>query len=130
MGRPVYPKASRLLVTADGGSNSSRNRLWVHEFQRLTDEQGLAMSVCHFSPGTSKWNKFKHRMFCRITQNWRGRPLLIYRAIFQQTAATTTASSDNADPLDVKASHEDLGQFSTRSARPRGEWSDTANPRT
>ena len=82
MGRPLYPDARRLLITADGGgSNSSRNRLWKLEVQQLADELGLAISVAHFPPGTSKWNKIEHRMFCHITQNWRGRPLVSYQVI-------------------------------------------------
>src|SRR5215475_9967871 len=77
MGSQTYPKAKRLLITADGGgSNGSRCRLWKVELQRLADETGLRLSVCHFPPGTSKWNKSEHRMFCHITENWRGRPLV------------------------------------------------------
>ena len=73
MGRQVYPQAAKLLITADGGgSNASRNRLWKIELQRLADETGLTIQVCHFPPGTSKWNKIEHRMFCHITENWRG----------------------------------------------------------
>jgi Rhodopirellula transposase DDE domain len=76
MGSAVYPEADRLLITADaGGSNGYRSRLWKVELQGLADELGLGISVCHFPPGTSKWNKIEHRMFCHITQNWRGRPL-------------------------------------------------------
>jgi DDE family transposase len=75
MGKSVYPEAKELLVTADsGGSNSSRSRLWKVCLQRLADELELKISVCHFPPGTSKWNKIEHRMFCHITENWRGRP--------------------------------------------------------
>ena len=82
MGSPLYPDARRLLITADGGgSNSSRNRLWKLEVQRLADELGLAISVCHFPPGTSKWNTIEHRMFCHITQGWRGKPLISYEVI-------------------------------------------------
>src|SRR3972149_742475 len=76
MGQPLYPKASRLLITADaGGSNGYRLRLWKLELQKLADETGLEMAVCHFPPGTSKWNKIEHRLFSAITQNWRGKPL-------------------------------------------------------
>ena len=74
-----------LLITADGGgSNANRNRLWKLELQRLADELGLAISVCHFPPGTSKWNKIEHRMFCHITENWRGRPLVSREAVFRE----------------------------------------------
>ncbi len=76
MGEPLYPNAKRLLITADGGgSNGSRVRLWKLELQRLADETGLEMAVCHFPQGTSKWNKVEHRLFSAITQNWRGKPL-------------------------------------------------------
>ena len=76
MGSPVYPEARRLLITADaGGSNGYRSRLWKVALQGLADDLGLRISVCHFPPGTSKWNKIEHRMFCHITKNWRGRPL-------------------------------------------------------
>ena len=75
-GRPLYPDANRLLVTADaGGSNGSRARLWKVELQRFADETGLYIAVCHFPPGTSKWNKIEHRLFSAITMNWRGKPL-------------------------------------------------------
>jgi len=77
MGRPMHPKATRLLVTADcGGSNGDRSRAWKLHLQKLADDTRLEISVCHFPPGTSKWNKIEHRMFCHITQNWRGRPLV------------------------------------------------------
>ena len=77
MGRVAYPAAKRLLITADGGgSNSSRSRLWKAELQKFADASGLCISVCHFPPGTSKWNKIEHRMFCHIAENWRGRPLV------------------------------------------------------
>ncbi len=89
MGRHLHPDARRLLITADGGnSNSSRNRLWKPELQKLADELGLTVSVAHFPPGTSKWNKIEHRMFCHITQNWRGRPLVSHQVIIKLIAAT------------------------------------------
>jgi transposase len=82
MGSRVYPRATKLLITADGGgSNGSRCRLWKVELQRLASETGLRISVCHFPPGTSKWNKIEHRMFCHITENWRGRPLVSRSAV-------------------------------------------------
>src|ERR1039458_4101541 len=77
MGRETYPRAGRLLITADsGGSNGARLRLWKVELQKLADETGLRIAVCHFPPGTSKWNKIEHRLFSFITQNWRGKPLI------------------------------------------------------
>ena len=81
MGAARFPRARNLLITADGGgSNSSRNRLWKVALQELADEIGL-ISVCHFPPGTSKWNKIEHRLFCFITQNWRGHPLVVARQL-------------------------------------------------
>jgi transposase len=92
MGRRAYPGASELLITADGGgSNSSRHRLWKVALQRLADATGLKVSVCHFPPGTSKWNKIEHRMFCHITQNWRGQPLTSHEVIVNLIASTTTS---------------------------------------
>jgi Rhodopirellula transposase DDE domain len=91
MGRRVYPGARELLVTADaGGSNGSRNRLWKVALQGLADELGLVIRVCHFPPGTSKWNKIEHRLFCHITTNWRGRPLTSHAAVVSLIAGTTT----------------------------------------
>jgi len=82
MGQSVYPEAKELLITADsGGSNGRRNRLWKICLQDLADETGLKIAVCHFPPGTSKWNKIEHRMFCHITENWRGRPLVDHAVV-------------------------------------------------
>ncbi len=91
MGRDRYPEATTLMVTADaGGSNSYRNRLWKKELAALAAETGLAITVCHYPPGTSKWNKVEHRMFSFITKNWRGKPLTSYQVIVELVAATTT----------------------------------------
>ena len=91
MGRDLYPAASQLLITADsGGSNGVRVRLWKKELQALANESGLEISVSHFPPGTSKWNKIEHRLFAYITKNWRGRPLLSYEVIVNLIASTTT----------------------------------------
>ena len=91
MGRKTYPEASELLITADGGgSNGSRTRLWKVALQRMADATGLKVSVCHFPPGTSKWNKIEHRMFCHITRNWRGRPLESLEVVVNLIASTTT----------------------------------------
>jgi len=92
-GGKLYPKAKRLLITADaGGSNGARLRLWKWELQRLADETGLPIRVCHFPPGTSKWNKIEHRLFSCISQNWKGEPLLSYETIVQLIAATKTST--------------------------------------
>src|SRR3954471_16015687 len=91
MGFAVYPKATRLLITADaGGSNGYRLRLWKLELQKLADETGLEIAVCHFPPGTSKWNKIEHRLFSAITQNWRGKPLVSHEVVVNLIGATTT----------------------------------------
>jgi len=91
MGRESYPKAGQLLITADsGGSNGARVRLWKLELQKLADETGLEISVCHFPPGTSKWNRIEHRLFSFITKNWRGKPLVSHEVIVNLIAATTT----------------------------------------
>ena len=90
MGRAAYPNAGELMITADcGGSNGSRVRLWKIELQKLADETGLTLQVRHYPPGTSKWNKIEHRLFCHITQNWRGRPLTDRLAIVELIGATT-----------------------------------------
>ena len=107
-GRPLYPAATELLVTADGGgSNASRSRLWKVELQKLADELRLAVRVCHFPPGTSKWNKIEHRLFSHISINWRGRPLTSLELIVRLIGATTTTTG-----LVVKADL-DRGKYPT-----------------
>ena len=82
MGQPMHPTAQQVLMTADGGgSNGSRSRLWKVELQKFSDATGLEVHVCHFPPGPSKWNKIEHRLFCQITENWRGRPLVSQEVI-------------------------------------------------
>ncbi len=138
MGRPLYPDARRLLITADGGgSNSSRSRLWKLELQKLADELGLTVSVAHFPPGTSKWNKIEHRMFCHITQNWRGRPLVSYQVIVKLIAATTTGAGlvihsdldDNTYPLGVKVTDDHMEDLAIRRNPFHGEWNYSLSPR-
>jgi hypothetical protein len=91
MGRYRFPHARTLLITADAGrSNGPRSRLWKLSLQRLADDSGLTLMVCHFPPGTSKWNKIEHRLFSFISQNWRGTPLISHHAIVNLIAATTT----------------------------------------
>ena len=93
LGKDRYPESKSLMITADaGGSNSYRNRLWKLELGKLATETGLTITVCHYPPGTSKWNKIEHRMFSFITQNWRGRPLTSYQVIVDLVAATTTTT--------------------------------------
>jgi len=91
MGQQTYPEAKQLLITADGGgSNGYRIRLWKLELQRFADDHGLEICVCHFPPGTSKWNKIEHRMFSHISMNWRGKPLTSHEIIVNLIANTTT----------------------------------------
>ena len=91
MGRQRYPQARELTITADcGGSNGARVRLWKAQLQKLVDETGLTIHVHHYPPGTSKWNRIEHRLFCHITQTWRGRPLTDRRAVVELIGATTT----------------------------------------
>jgi hypothetical protein len=91
MGRERYPTATRLMITADGGgSNGSRSRLWKHQLQQFADETGLDITVCHYPPGTSKWNKIEHRLFCHISQNWRGKPLTSHLVVVELIGATAT----------------------------------------
>ncbi len=93
MGQALYPDAKELLINADGGgSNGSRNRLWKYELQKFSNETGLEITVCHFSPGTSKWNKIEHRLFAQISKNWRGRPLTTFGTVVSLIGSVTTSS--------------------------------------
>jgi transposase len=138
MGQPAYPEAKRLLITADaGGSNGPRLRLWKVELQRLADETGLKIAVCHFPPGTSKWNKIEHRLFSFISQNWRGKPLRSFATIVNLIAATTTATGlkvhaeldSDAYPAGVKVSDEALAQVKIKRDKFHGEWNYEIHPR-
>ena len=138
MGRDRYPEATQLLITADGGgSNGSRTRLWKTELQRFADETGLRLTVCHFPPGTSKWNKIEHRMFCHITQNWRGRPLVSLEAIVNLIGSTTTrtglrlraALDTQAYPTGLQVPDEELAAVHLIRADFHGEWNYTILPR-
>ena len=105
MGRKRYPDARELTITADcGGSNGARVRLWKIELQRFADETGLVLNVHHYPPGTSKWNRIEHRLFCHITQTWRGRPLTDRMAVVELIAATTTKAGLKIESaLDTRA---------------------------
>jgi len=136
-GRARYPHAHRLLITADGGgSNGSRTRLWKRELQRLADETGLEISVCHFPPGTRKWNKIEHRLFSFITQNWRGQPLVSYAVILSLIAATTTETGltvesyldTNTYPTKVKVSDDEMATIRLQPDAFHGEWNYTILP--
>lgn len=139
VGRATYPAARRLLITADGGgSNGSRVRLWKVELQRLADETGLAITVCHLPPGTSKWNKIEHRLFSFISQNWRGKPLVSHEVIINLIAATTTATGlrvrcqldSNQYPLGLKVSDAELAALRLQRDAFHGEWNYTLLPAT
>jgi len=134
MGRRVYPDASRLLLTADGGgSNGYRTRLWKLELQRFADESGLDVTVAHYPPGTSKWNKIEHRMFCHITQNWRGRPLESVETVVSLIGNTVTKTGLRIKAaLDrrlyekaITVSDDQLASLHIRPHRFHGEWNYT-----
>jgi Rhodopirellula transposase DDE domain len=134
MGRVRFPGATRLLITADaGGSNSYRNRLFKVELAKLAKDTGLEITVCHYPPGTSKWNKIEHRMFSFITMNWRGRPLVSYRTIIELISATTTkkglrlrAERDwNYYETGVKVTDAELATVPLRPHKWHGEWNYT-----
>jgi hypothetical protein len=136
----MYPTAQQLLITADGGgSNGSRSRLWKVELQKFSDATGLEVSVCHFPPGTSKWNKIERRLFCHITQNWRGRPLVSHKVIVNLIANTTTevglrveaALDPRAYETGKKVSDATLAQVNLSPADFHGEdWNYVIKPRS
>ena len=137
MGAKRYPDAKELLITADGGgSNASRSRLWKVALQDLALRLKMPIQVCHFPPGTSKWNKIEHRMFCHITQNWRGRPLMSHDIIIELIANTTTraglkirAELDTAPyPTGTKVSDEDLAAINLKRHKFHGDWNYTLLP--
>ena len=139
MGRPNYPKAKRLLITADaGGSNGTRVRLWKWELQQLADETGLEISVCHFPPGTSKWNKIEHRLFSFISQNWRGKPLISHEVIINLIAATTSKTGlevnsgldANSYPDGIKISDHQMAELRLRRDTFHGDWNYAVLPRS
>ena len=138
-GRKLYPRTRELLITADGGgSNGSRSRLWKLELQKLADETGLAIAVCHFPPGTSKWNKIEHRLFSFISSNWRGEPLRDYETIVKLIARTTTAKGLKVTcrldrrkyPTGRKVTDEEMQQVNLECHKFHGEWNYTIRPHT
>jgi hypothetical protein len=138
VGRVRYNEASRLLITADGGgSNGSRVRLWKLELQKLADETGLTLQVCHYPPGTSKWNKIEHRMFCHITQTWRGKPLVSRLAVVELIAATTTKTGltvrceldENNYPKAIRVTDAEMGSLNIETDDWHPEWNYTIRPR-
>jgi DDE family transposase len=137
MGSARFPRATELMITADGGgSNSSRNRLWKKSLQCLANDLGIALKICHFPPGTSKWNKIEHRLFCFITKNWRGRPLTTYEVIVNLIASTTTKKGlivrAALDPRQyetgITVSDEELEHLRLTRAKFHGEWNYSIKP--
>lgn len=139
MGQALYPEATQLLIHADGGgSNSARSRLWKVALQDFADETGLQISVCHFPPGTSKWNKIEHRMFCHITNNWRGRPLTSHEVVVNLIANTTTKKGlriqaqfdPNPYPIGKSVTDAELARVRLEPAEFHGEWNYKILPRS
>jgi len=137
MGRARYPDMTELMITADGGgSNGSRVRLFKIELQKLARETGLKIKVCHYPPGTSKWNKIEHRLFCHITQTWRGRPLGTRETVVELIASTTTKTGlivrcelDTRDyPKGIKVSDEEMETLSIKGDAFHPEWNYTISP--
>ena len=138
MGRQRYPHMRELMITADcGGSNGARVRLWKVELQKLADETGLPIKVCHYPPGTSKWNRIEHRLFCHITQNWRAKPLTSRAAVVELIAATTTKTGLKVEcALDtrtytkgIKISKAQMRTLDIRGDKFHPEWNYTVHPR-
>ena len=139
LGQKVYPHASSVTITADsGGSNSARGRLWKLELQRLADQTGLEIVVCHFPRGTSKWNKIEHRLFSFISHNWRGKPLIDYATIINLIASTTTSTGlkvyarlDETDyPKGVAVSDKEMATINLHRHEFHGDWNYTIRPRS
>ena len=138
LGRERYGRAKRIVVTADsGGSNSSRSRLWKLELQKWADETGMIVEVCHYPPGTSKWNKIEHRLFCHITKNWQGTPLETLEIVVESIGATTTETGlevhawldEGTYEKGRKVSDEDLASCKIKRHRYHGEWNYEIHPR-
>ncbi len=138
MGRSRYPDMNQLMITADGGgSNGSRVRLFKVELQNLADETGLTLKVCHYPPGTSKWNKIEHRLFCHITQTWRGKPLTSRETVVELIAATTTTTGltvrceldTRSYPKGIKVGDEEMKTLNIKGDTFHPEWNYTISPR-
>ena len=136
LGQARYPQAHELVITADcGGSNGNRTRLWKTELQKLSNDTGLQITVCHFPPGTSKWNKIEHRLFSFISRNWRGRPLISYQVIINLIAATTTSAGldvyarlDENEYPKIEVSDAELAAVNLTRDTSHGEWNYSINP--
>jgi hypothetical protein len=137
VGRRQYPQARRLLICADGGgSNGSRNRAWKYFLQQLSDESGLEITVCHYPPGTSKWNKIEHRMFSFISLNWSGQPLVSFETVIQLISATTTRTGLHIKArLDkrvyatgIKIANEEMEKLNLRLHEKHPQWNYSLSP--
>ena len=137
VGQVAYPQAERLLICADGGgSNGSRNRAWKYFLQQLTDESGLEITVCHYPPGTSKWNKIEHRMFSFISLNWRGQPLVSFETVIQLISATTTRTGlqikarldKRAYLTGIKIANEEMEKLNLRLHEKNPQWNYSLSP--
>lgn len=131
MGQALYSQATELLITADcGGSNRYRARLWKWELQQLATQLGLTINICHFPPGTSKWNKIEHSLFCQITRNWRSRPLISREVVVNLIANTTTTTGlkvmaeldEGQYPIGIEVSDEQFNQLNIERDSFHGEW--------
>ena len=131
MGQALYTQATELLITADcGGSNSYRARLWKWELQQLATQLGLTINICHFPPGTSKWNKIEHSLFSQITHNWRSRPLVSREVVVNLIANTTTTTGlkvmaqldEGQYPIGIEVSDEQFNQINIERDSFHGEW--------
>jgi len=138
MGREAYPKAKELYITADaGGSNDYRRRAWKVELQKLADEVGLRIRVSHYPPGTSKWNKIEHRLFCHITQNWRGKPLRTFEIVVELIGNTRTSKGlyvkaeldERKYEKGIEISAAELKRLSLHPHTFHGEWNYELHPR-
>ncbi len=139
MGKEKYPKAQKLLITADaGGSNQSRGRLWKLELQKLAKETGLEITICHLPPGTSKWNKIEHRLFCHITKNWRARPLTSYEVVVNLISHTTTKAGlkvfseldEHEYPRGKKVTNSEMQTINLHPHEVNGKWNYTISPKS
>jgi hypothetical protein len=131
MGKETYPQATKLLITADGGgSNSTNGRLWKKELQTFATETGLEINVCHYPPGTSKWNKIEHRLFSFITKNWRGEPLVSLETVVNLIANTTTETGLKVNAMKdttiyqkgIKVTDEEMDQIKLKRDDFKGKW--------
>lgn len=138
MGKPAYPNAEQLFITADaGGSNGYRSRVWKLELQRLADDLQIGIHVSHFPPGTSKWNKIEHRLFCHITQNWRGKPLRTWETVVELIGHTRTTTGLRVKakldtkkyPTGVTVTKAEMNALSLHRDEFRGEWNYEIRPR-